>query len=168
MALALHPRAAEPPHPFDAETVDPRIQELRRLPEGLRVTHAPDVLPAHTEGRSGYRYTWLYTTTVTSLGGAVSIEEFGSFYLEEGEWKFSNDTGEPFTRADFIDWYSCPGAIVREDSPCTDPLNWTGNDRLVAGRGFWYFIGRDEAGNRVWGGAVIELLGESVGVMHGA
>ncbi len=168
LAVGLHVPASESLHPFDTEITDPRIRELEGLPEGLRVTHSPDVLPAHTGGRSGQRYTWLYTTTVASLDGDVSIEEFGSFSFEEGEWRFSNDTGKPYTRDDFIEWYSCSDAVVREDAPCSDPLNWSGNDRLIGGRVFWYFIGRDEAGSRVWGGAVIQLLGESVGTLQGA
>lgn len=142
------------------EPVHPKLLELRALPDGLRVIHTPNPAGAQPGGRSGFRYTWLYATTVESLGGTIVIEEFGSFFFEGGSWRFSNVTGKPFTAADFADWYACPDAILRPGKACSDSLNWTGNDRLGAGRMLWYYLGRDTHGRRVKGQAVIGLLAE--------
>lgn len=145
-----------------SETADPKFLELSALPERMRVTHTPNPVAAQAGGRSGFRYTWLYKTTVESLGGPIVIEEFGAFSFRDGEWRFATVTGEPFTPADFADWYACPNAIVKPGKPCSDPLNWTGNDWLVpeGERNLWYYIGRDSEGRRVKGQAEIELLAE--------
>ncbi len=124
------------------------------------MTHAPNPVAAQRGGPSGSRYTWLYKTTVESLGGPIVIEEFGAFSLQDGQWRFSTYTGRPFTPADFAQWYGCPDAVVRPGNSCSDPQNWTGYQRLVpdSEKGLWCFIGRDSNGRRVKGEAIVELL----------
>jgi hypothetical protein len=111
-------------------------------------------------GRAACPNTWLYKTTVESPGGPITIEEFGYFAFQEGQWHFATITGRPFTPADFAQWYGCPGAVVNPDSPCSDPQNWTGDQRLTpdTGRGLWYFIGHDSDGRRVKGQGIITFL----------
>src|SRR5262245_61381390 len=109
---------------------DSRFQELNALPEGLRVAHTPNPVGAQRGGPSGFAYTWLYKTTVGSLRGPITIEEFGCFTLQQGQWRLSTVTGRPFTSTDFAQWYGCPEAVVAPGRSCADTRNWTGYQRL--------------------------------------
>ena len=140
--------------------IDPKLKELASLPVGLEVTHTPNPVRAQHGGRSGLKYTWLYKTTVRTTRSSVTINEFGAFFWDDGQWVFGNHMGKPFTSVDFADWYSCPNATVMVDQEVSDPSNWVGSDILRKTKAKWYFIGTDENGNRVKGEAVIEELAE--------
>ena len=138
--------------------MDASDRELAMLDEGMRVTHSPNPVKAQAGGRSGQRYTWLYTTTVQSSAGPLTLEEFGAFVWHDGGWVFSTYTGKPFTPADFAEWYACPGARMEAGRAYCDPLNWVGAAALRTGKTRWYFIARDAGGRRVKGEGVVEEL----------
>lgn len=142
-----------------SEVVDPKYKEISTLPVGLKVTHTPNPVKARRGGRSGAPYTWMFGTSVESLGETVSITEFGAFIWSEGRWCFTTFTGVPFTAEDFSDWYSCPDARVVPGQKYTDPVNWGGGDELQPGKTLWYYIGVTRDGKRVKGAAVVEELG---------
>jgi hypothetical protein len=144
------------------EIMDPRLQKLATIPTGIEVTHAPNPVPAQKDGRSGRRYTWQYNTNVKTKGDPITVEEFGAFTWHNDRWVFANYTGEPFSGADFAEWYSCPGAKLLPGKTFTDPTNWTGGDTLSSGKMKWYFIGRDANGNKVKGEGVVETLPQVV------
>jgi hypothetical protein len=146
--------------PAEDVAMDPKEKQLASLPVGIEVSHDPNPAKAQIGGRSGEKYTWMFTTTVRTLGPAVTIEEFGSFAWHDGRWVFSNFTGEPFTTADFADWYSCPGGRLEPQRAYADPSNWSGNRELNAGRMKFYYIGLDDAGRRVKGEAISEQAAE--------
>jgi len=134
--------------------------ELAELPKGLDVTHEPNPVLAQAGGRSGNRYTWEHTTTVSTIGVPVIIEEFGAFNWRNGRWVFGTFTGEPFTKENFADWYACRDAEIRPASACSDKNNWWGDNELKSQRGRWYFIGVRASGERVKGEAELRTLGE--------
>ncbi|HSI33518.1 MAG: hypothetical protein ACAI43_07830 [Phycisphaerae bacterium] len=140
--------------------LDPKERELAALPVGIAVTHSPNPATARPGGGSGYAYTWTYATSVRSLKGRLTVEEFGGSSWRDGRWVSSNFTGRPFTAGEFSDWYSCPGAVLEPAKSYVDPTNWSGNARLEVWRMKWYFVARTEAGERVKGEAVIEVLPE--------
>jgi hypothetical protein len=150
---------AEPDRPI-SEDIDPKLQEISKLPIGLKVKHSPNPVKAQRGGRSGRQYTWLYETSVESAGEPVTISEFGSFAWLDGRWGFSNFTGRPFSAEEFVEWYSCPDAKVMPGKNYTDPANWSGNESLRSGKHLWYFVGVTAAGKKVKGEAVVEELGE--------
>src|SRR5690606_38153707 len=86
------------------------LDELRKLPVGLKVSNNPNPVYAVRGGRSGMDFTWSFETTVSSLEQDLTIVEFGCYVEHKGNWEFSNVTGKPFTKADFAEWYSCPDA----------------------------------------------------------
>ena len=135
-----------------------KLDELAKLPFGLKVVQTPEKVLAVHDGRSGHAFTWLYKTSVTATNGSVVIKEFGSFVWQNGKWVFSNFTRKPFTSEDFADWYSCPGATLVEGREFFDGSNWTGGDTLREGKMLWYFIGVTTDGRRVKGEAVVEIL----------
>ena len=135
-----------------------KLDELAKLPSGLKVFHTPEKVLAIHDGRSGRAFTWLYKTSVVSTNGAVVVKEFGSFVWHNDKWVFSNYTGKPFTSDDFADWYSCPKATLTEGNVFSDGSNWTGGDKLSEGKMLWYFIGVTTDGRRVKGQAVVEIL----------
>jgi len=138
------------------------IEELDKLPVGLKVVHEPNPARA-TEGKGSERrgkYTWWFKTTVRSAGPDVRIVEFGAYAWQDGKWVFANVTGKPFSSEDFARWYSCPGGVIKEGKAYTDPTNWGSGERLTAGKARWYYIGEDSKGRRVKGEAVIEEKGE--------
>ena len=138
-----------------------KLDELAKLPFGLKVVHTPDKVRAEAGGPSGRAYTWTYKTSVTSTNGSVVVKEFGSFVWHNGKWVFANFTGKPFTSGDFADWYSCPGAKLLEGQEVSDSSNWSGGDVLRGGKMKWYFIGTTSDGRTVKGEAVVETLPEA-------
>src|SRR5690349_6901585 len=102
------------------------IEELDKLPVGLKVVHDPNPALATETGGSERRskYTWWYKTTVTSTGKDVRLVEFGAYAWHDGKWVFANFSGKPFPPKDFAEWYSCPDALIKEGKAYTDPSNW--------------------------------------------
>jgi hypothetical protein len=143
-----------------ADVTTNKLDELEKLPFGLKVVQTPDKVRADREGRSGRAFTWSYKTSVTATNGSAVVEEFGSFVWREDKWVFSTFTGKPFTSRDFADWYSCPGAKLAEGQEFSDGSNWSGGDALHGGKMKWYFIGVASDGRRVRGEAIVEILPE--------
>ena len=152
--VAFDQSHAQGSNPFSSQ---PGLRVLGELPDGIRVIHTPNPVQAHPGGRSGYKYTWKYKTTLETMERPISIQEFGSFYWIKNKWEFANFTGKLFTSKNFSEWYSCPNAYLVPGTPCADPSNWTGNNQLKPGKMLWFFIGRDSAGNQFKGYSVIEL-----------
>ncbi|MCC5608816.1 hypothetical protein LC612_18980 [Nostoc sp. CHAB 5834] len=139
-----------------------KLKALSSLPTELKVTHTPNPVQAHRGGLNGYQYTWVYATTIQSLVGAVVIEEFGAFSWVGGQWYFTNFTAKPFTRNDFIEWYSGPRGMILPNCQYTDFQNWSGSTKLINKKTKWYFIGRNQSGKHIKGEAEIEELGELI------
>jgi hypothetical protein len=136
-----------------------KLRLLASLPIGIKIRHSPNPARPRVGGRSGFNFTWPYTTSVQTIRGSVKIEEFGAFAWENGRWVFSNFTGKPYSEVDFADWYSCPNARLLPGRVCSDAHNWSGRRALEAGKTMWYFIGVDAQGKRVKGEAIIQHLG---------
>jgi hypothetical protein len=138
------------------------IEELDKLPVGLKVVHDPNPARATRTGRSTHRgkYTWWFKTTVTSTGGDVKVIEFGGFSWQDGKWVLANFNGRPFSSTEFAEWYSCPGALIKKGQSYADPTNWASANELTACKGRAYYIGIDSKGRRVKGEAIIEQKGE--------
>jgi hypothetical protein len=148
---------------------DSKYDAVMALPDGIEVTHTPDKVYAEEGGgRSGRRYTWLHKTSVRSKVGDLSIVEFGAFLLDRGKWSFGTATGEPFTPADFAEWYSCPNAELVDGATFTDPLNWAGAEVLRESSGLWYFIAENSKGERFKGVSQVYSLGKTKSEQGGA
>jgi hypothetical protein len=134
------------------------VEELDKLPVGLKVVHDPNPALATETGDSERRgkYTWWFKTTVTAARPDVKVVEFGAYAWQDGKWAFGNYSGKPFSSRDFAEWYSCPDALIKGGKAFTDPTNWGSARGLVAGKARWYYIGIDGKGQRVKGEAVIE------------
>lgn len=138
------------------------IEELDKLPVGLKVVHDPNPARATETGGSERRrkYTWWFKTTITPTDSDVKIIEFGTYAWHGGKWVFTNFSGKAFSPKDFAEWYSCPDAAVKKGKAYTDPTNWASAQELAAGKARWYYVGVDAKGRRVKGEAVIEQKGE--------
>jgi hypothetical protein len=138
------------------------IEELDKLPLGLKVVHDPNPAKATKTGSSTRRgkYTWWFKTTVSSTSGDVKVVEFGGFAWKDGKWVLANFNGKPFSSKDFAEWYSCPDALIKEGKSYSDPTNWSAANELSAHKGRVYYIGIDSKGQRVKGEAIIEQKGE--------
>ena len=139
------------------------LEEIRRLPEGLRVTHSPNPVAAVMGKTKDQPFTWEYSTTVEALHAAdLNIVEFGAFGLFNGNWGFSNAGGQPFSTQQFAEWYSCTDGILKPGKSATDPKNWTRSKVLRSSRSIWYYIGKDSEGKLFRGEAEIEQRGTLV------
>jgi hypothetical protein len=136
------------------------LSDLEALPTGLVVTHSPNPVKAKKGGGSGYGYTWQYETTVESQSGPVAIEHFGSLADSSGNWVLINFTKKLFGPKEFEEWYSCAEATIQQGSSASDPTNWGGNNCLQHSKIRWFFVGKDEAGKRVKGEAIVEQLAQ--------
>ncbi len=134
------------------------VPDLDSLPVGLNVTYSPPLVEAQQGGRSGYRYTWSYSTSVSASGAPVTIEEFGALGWVNGAWVFRDEQHKTYSPKMFADQYGCQKAKVLSGKTYTCEDNWSGADKLRPHRCKWYFIGTDERGRRVKGEAIIEEL----------
>ena len=150
------------PLPTADDTKPTPIEELDKLPVGLKVVHDPNPARATETGSNEPRskYRWWFKTTVTATGPDVKVVEFGAYAWQDGKWVFGNYSGKPFSSKDFAEWYSCPDALAKEGKGYTDPTNWASAPELIAGKARWYYIGIDGKGLRAKGEAVIEQKGE--------
>ncbi len=122
--------------------------EIMKIPdlEGFVVSHTPNpVYLSELSKLDGYRYSWIYKTTVSSKQ-ELKIVAFGAFNQIDGNWYFSNYTGEPFTTENFENWYSCPNSIINRKVSCSDDGNWSASNEITGATsvGVWYFIGQDK------------------------
>lgn len=138
------------------------LEALEKLPVGLEVVHNPNPARATETGKSDVRkkYTWRYATTVTAKNSDVRIVEFGAFIWTGEEWFLGNYTGKPFGAKEFADWYGCADAVIKKGGSCSDAKNWGSAELLRSMKSRWYFVGINEAGERVRGDAVVEELAE--------
>ena len=98
----------------DRESSTPQLSRIRELPIGLEIIHAPNPVGAASNARTAHKYTWTYSTTVSTLDKTLTVVEFGCFAEQNEKWVFSSFTGRPFTTQDFSDWYSCPKGQLRQ------------------------------------------------------
>jgi hypothetical protein len=134
------------------------VPDLESLPTGLKVTYSPPLVEARQGGRSGFRYTWTYSTSVAATGAPVTIEEFGALGWVDGAWVFRDEQHKTYSAKVFAEKYTCPKAQVLAGKVYTCDDAWSGADQLRPYRCKWYFIGIDERGRRVKGEAIIEEL----------
>ncbi len=141
----------------DAKSIT--LDELDKLPVGIKVVHEPKTAMATLTGKSERRskFTWWYKTTVSATEGCITIVEFGGFVWRDGKWA---DGGKPFTAEEFADWYKCPKSVLNKGESFSDPTNWSSEPELAAGKTRWYFVGVDAKGKRVKGEAIIDLKAE--------
>jgi len=126
---------------------EPCLDVIRQLPEGIRVTHTPDIATA-TIGDDRQHFVWKFRTTVEAMHADLSIVEFGAFVLENGNrWRFANVGNKPFSGEQFAEWYGCPDNVLRPGARAEDPNNWSRSPQLRSSRSTWYFIGRDANGD---------------------
>lgn len=95
-----------------------------------------------------------------SLSGLVQISCFAAFNLtDDGQWRLANWNGREFTRWEFEQWYSAPGAILRPGRTYFDPQNWGGRHNL-RNKLFvkWLYVGITQSGDYVQGSCIIQEL----------
>jgi hypothetical protein len=139
------------------------VEELDKLPTGIKVVHKPKTALATLTGKSERRgkYTWWFKTTVSAIDADVTIEEFGALTWWDGKWVNGGTfTGKPYAAEEFAEWYKCPKAVLRKGKAFSDPTNWSSANELQALKLRWYFVGVDADGKRVKGEAIIKLKAE--------
>jgi hypothetical protein len=138
------------------------LEEIRKLPEGLRVTHSPNPVSAVMGKDEGQPFAWEYSTTVEARHAELNIVEFGAFVLSNGNWRFATAAGRPFSAQEFAEWYSCTDGVLKPGKPAADPKNWSRRKILRSSRCIWYYIGKDAEGKLFRGEAELEERGTLV------
>ena len=140
-----------------------KFGELESIPEGIAVSHTPDPVryTLYTPTISGVQ--WQHSTTVSSMGGPVTIVEFGYFVERNGQWELSYT----YTSSDFAERYDSPKSELLPGKTYTDTRNQSAIDCVPEQMVKWYFIGLDAAGKRVKGEADLMLLTELDPTEHG-
>jgi len=72
------------------------LDEVRALPEGLRVTHTPDLVVAVKDAQDGREFVWSFQTRVEAMDSELDIVEFGAFRQLGGKWGPANGGERPF------------------------------------------------------------------------
>ncbi len=129
---------------------DKKYQEIMAIPnlKGFLVSNTPNpVYLSDISQLDGYRYSWIYKTTVSSKK-ELKIVEFGAFDKTDNGWVLANYTGKPFTSNDFENWYNCPNYTINSKVSCADNNNWGASNQLTGKNklSLWYFVGQDKYG----------------------
>ncbi len=132
-----------------------KLDELSKIPVGIKVTIVPEKVRAVRDGRSGSKFTWNYVTQVETIGKEIRIYEFGAFSWKRDHWLFGTVIGRPFRLPEFEEWYDCKDGILRPGEVYTDLNNYSGSDYLTEKKGKWYYLGSDMEGNSFRGEAIV-------------
>ena len=132
------------------------LDEVRALPEGLRVGHAPSVVAATHNGRE---FIWTFQTSVEAMDTELRIVEYGAFSLVRGKWSPANGGELPFGPQQFADEFGCTDGRLTPGRAFRNPQNSHRSSQLRSSRQLWYVIGKDDAGKLYRGEAEIELRG---------
>ena len=77
------------------------------------MTHSPNPVVAVMTKDKDQPFAWEFGTTVEAVSSELNIVEFGCFNLSNGNWRFANAGGRPFTTQQFAEWYSsAEGAVI--------------------------------------------------------
>jgi len=139
------------------------LSELESLPVGLEVVRSPArVGSPEGPNQEDWPYRWHFRTEVRAINRPLTITKFGILAWDGAKWILPPDQRHYNTgigkQKDFVEWYHCPGGIVRPGRPAVDPENWAGANARKPFRQKWFFIGVDAQGKRYKGEGVVELL----------
>jgi hypothetical protein len=132
--------------------------KLQYIPNGIEVKHTPDSVYAGRDAKDTNNYYWFHRTSVKALSEDLEITEFGTYMWFRNHWIASTVTDKPFSNKDFADWYSCPEGKLIKGKTYEDKSNWYRSPQLKDIKVLWYYIGKNEKGEKFKGTAVIEYL----------
>ncbi|MGE4073401.1 MAG: DUF1444 family protein [Lysobacterales bacterium] len=135
------------------------LAEVRALPEGLRLSHAPSVVAATRSPADGREFIWTFQTSVEAMDTELSIVEYGAFSQLRGKWGPANGGEAPFGPQQFAEGFGCSDGRLRPGQAFSHPKNSYRSSQLRSSRQLWYVIGKDAAGKLYRGEAEIELRG---------
>lgn len=135
----------------------PLPERFNNLKEVLLVNHFPNPVYATTDQDSDFQYQWKHTTSVLSVQEAIQIESCGAYIFYNNQWNLRVDY-EPKECAKLFD---CPKAHMKKGQPYTFKDNWRTDNALRGGWAMWYFIGKTDSGEQVYGVGKIETVGEA-------
>jgi len=134
----------------------PLPEKLTTLPQEMLVNHFPSPVFATTDEDEPELYFWKHNTTVLSPTTDIQLEEFGAYIFYNQQWNLR----VTHTPREFRKWFNCPDARLKKGQPYTFADNWRRDSRLLGGWALWYFIGTNEAGQKVCGYAKLDTVGE--------
>ncbi|MBK9656945.1 MAG: hypothetical protein IPO66_16445 [Rhodanobacteraceae bacterium] len=136
------------------------FEDLRRLPEGLRVVIDPGVVTADLQRAA--EYVWRFHTTVEALHAELTIVEFGCLRWIGGKWRAGVDGEIALGSAEFAERYARPGALLALGQLATDSTSEIRKSFSATRAPAVHFIGQDAAGALFRGEAELELRGTLV------
>jgi len=153
----------------DSNDASVKLRELESMPVGIVVSHTPSPVRYTLNPSNVSGVEWQFSTTVSAVGGAVTIVEFGYFVERNEQWTFNYEDELPlsFSSSDFASVFGCPKALMVPGKSYTNPENQSAIDCVPEQLVNWYFIGIDADGNRVKGEAGVKLITELDPREHG-
>ncbi|MEM6700156.1 MAG: hypothetical protein AAF599_17260 [Bacteroidota bacterium] len=134
----------------------PLPERFDGLKEVLLINHFPNPVYATTDEDSEFQYLWKHTTSVLSVETAVQIESCGAYIFYNNQWNLRVD----YQPKDCAKLFDCPKAKMKKGQPYTFKDNWRTDNALRGGWAMWYFIGRTDTGEQVYGVGKIDTVGE--------
>jgi hypothetical protein len=132
--------------------------KLQYIPNGIEIKHTPVSVYAGKDANDTNYYYWFHRTSVKAESEDLEITEFGTYTWFHGHWAASTVTEKTFTNKDFADWYNCPDGILKKGKVYEDKSNWYRSTNLQDLKVLWYYIGKNEKGEKFKGTALIEYL----------
>ncbi|UKN03740.1 hypothetical protein K6119_09575 [Paracrocinitomix mangrovi] len=134
--------------------------KLTSIPDGITVKHSKEYVYAepNMEDPERYgKYKWHFTTSVSSQKGDLQVIEFGAYFWEDEQWKFTSIYDRPYNAEEFERWYSCPNGMLISGKTYTDPNNWSKGNNLDGSKqlALWYVIAEDQNGEKYKGAAEV-------------
>jgi hypothetical protein len=139
------------------------LDELEKLPTGLKVVHSPSEVRGPNEGlNTGWRFSWSFRTEVHAIEKRIKIVQFGIAAWDGFQWvlplsqnEYNNGVLDAKT---FEQWYGKDAGIIVPGDPAIDPQNWAGSHLLKDFKQKWFFIGVDETGKKWKGEGIVALV----------
>ena len=141
--------------PLDAPLPD----KFEGLTNALEVNHFPTTVYASEDADEKSKYLWKHTTSVMSNQSNIQIIECGAYIFYNNQWNLRVD----MSIKDFSKLFDCKKGKMKKGQPYTFKDNWRHDNRLIGGWAMWYFIGINEAGEKVFGIGKLETVGKMIG-----
>ncbi|MEO1654682.1 MAG: hypothetical protein AAFU64_14140, partial [Bacteroidota bacterium] len=135
---------------MEAISLPERLEGLARL---LDVRHSPN--PVYAEQLTEDRFVWKHDTRVMAPTDYVIIE-FGAFLKTQDGW-YLRTSMKP---KDFDRLFKAKKGKLEAGRTYTYKKNWRYSPKLFGGDALWYFIAKNEKGEKVCGYQLVQTRGE--------
>lgn len=134
----------------------PLPDRFANLGEALVVNHFPSPVYASRDAdEKKYTYFWKHTTSVMSPNSDIQVTNCGAYIYYGNQW----NERVTFSAKEFAKMFGCSDAKMKQGQPYTFANNWRHENELSGGWAMWWFMGKNDKGETVYGLGKLETVG---------